>query len=155
MFGSIYIGLSGLSAYSQGLKTVSNNVSNLNTAGFKASDVTFSDVYGAGSVGGLQYGSNLAGQGHGVSLSDISINFGQGELRHLHGPDVGHAEEGPGAGHEHQPEHHGEDQIHRGPRLVPEPEPEERHPEDPSAQARRAFQPRLTDQRCAREHAMP
>ena len=35
MFGSIYIGLSGLSAYSQGLKTVSNNVSNLNTAGFR------------------------------------------------------------------------------------------------------------------------
>lgn len=95
MFGSIYIGLSGLSAYSQGLKTVSNNVSNLNTAGFKASDVTFSDVYGAGSVGGLQYGSNLAGQGHGVSLSDISINFAQGELRQT-GRDLDLAIDGSG-----------------------------------------------------------
>ena len=28
MFGSIYIGLSGLSAYSKGLQTVSNNISN-------------------------------------------------------------------------------------------------------------------------------
>ena len=95
MFGSIYIGLSGLSAYSQGLKTVSNNVSNLNTSGFKASDVTFSDVYGAGSVGGLQYGSNLAGQGHGVSLSDISINFAQGELRQT-GRDLDLAIDGSG-----------------------------------------------------------
>lgn len=95
MFGSIYIGLSGLSAYSQGLKTVSNNVSNLNTAGFKASDVTFSDVYGAGSVGSLQYGSNLAGQGHGVSLSDISINFAQGELRQT-GRDLDLAIDGSG-----------------------------------------------------------
>ena len=95
MFGSIYIGLSGLSAYSQGLKTVSNNVSNLNTSGFKASDVTFSDVYGAGSVGGLQYGSNLTGQGHGVSLSDISINFAQGELRQT-GRDLDLAIDGSG-----------------------------------------------------------
>jgi flagellar hook protein FlgE len=81
MFGSIYIGLSGLSAYSDGLKTVSNNVSNLNTAGFKASDVTFSDVYGAGSVGGLDYGTTGSQGGHGVSLNDLTVNFSQGELR--------------------------------------------------------------------------
>jgi len=81
MFGSIYIGLSGLSAYSDGLKTVSNNVSNLNTVGFKASDVTFSDVYGGRSAGGLQYASAGSRNGHGVQVSDISVNFGQGELR--------------------------------------------------------------------------
>lgn len=81
MFGSIYIGLSGLNAYSEGLKTVSNNVSNLNTTGFKASDVSFSDVYGAGSSGGLDYTSSGGQAGHGVSLDDIALNFGQGELR--------------------------------------------------------------------------
>lgn len=81
MFGSIYIGLSGLNAYSEGLKTVSNNVSNLNTTGFKASDVSFSDVYGSGSSGGLDYTSSGSQAGHGVSLQDISLNFGQGELR--------------------------------------------------------------------------
>jgi flagellar hook protein FlgE len=81
MFGSIYIGLSGLSAYSDGLKTVSNNVSNLNTSGFKASDVTFSDIYGAGSVGGLEYGTGGSQGGHGVSLNDLTLNFSQGELR--------------------------------------------------------------------------
>lgn len=81
MLGSIYIGLSGLSAYSEGLKTVSNNVSNLNTSGFKASDVTFSDVYGAGSSGGLDFASSGAAGGHGVTLDDITLNFEQGELR--------------------------------------------------------------------------
>ncbi len=81
MFGSIYIGLSGLTAYSEGLKTVSNNVSNLNTSGFKASDVTFSDLYGAGSTGGLEFGQASAPGGHGVTLDNVSVNFGQGELR--------------------------------------------------------------------------
>jgi flagellar hook protein FlgE len=81
MFGSIYIGLSGLNAYSQGLKTVSNNVSNLNTSGFKASDISFSDVYGGRSAGGLAYGSGYTGQGHGVSFDSVTIDFKQGELR--------------------------------------------------------------------------
>ena len=81
MFGAIYIGMSGLSAYSKGLQTVSNNVSNMNTSGFKASNVTFSDVYGGGSNGGLEYGYGFKAAGHGVSLNDISVNFGQGELR--------------------------------------------------------------------------
>ncbi|MBC7042079.1 hypothetical protein G6O42_23190, partial [Salmonella enterica subsp. enterica serovar Enteritidis] len=35
MFGAIYIGLSGLNAYSRGLEQVSNNVTNLNTSGFR------------------------------------------------------------------------------------------------------------------------
>lgn len=81
MFGSIYIGLSGLNAYSQGLKAVSNNVSNLNSAGFKASDISFSDIYGGGSAGGLDYGTGYKAQGHGVSFDDLTINFSQGELR--------------------------------------------------------------------------
>jgi flagellar hook protein FlgE len=81
MFGAIYIGMSGLSAYSKGLQTVSNNVSNMNTSGFKASNVTFSDVYGGGSNGGLEYGYGSVAVGHGVTLNDINVNFGQGELR--------------------------------------------------------------------------
>lgn len=81
MFGAIYIGLSGLTAYSKGLQTVSNNVSNMNTSGFKASNVTFSDIFGKGSNGGLEYGYGYAGNGHGVNISQISVNFAQGELR--------------------------------------------------------------------------
>lgn len=95
MFGSIYIGLSGLNAYSQGLKTVSNNVSNLNTSGFKASDVSFSDVYGGSSAGGLAYGSGYTGQGHGVNFDNVTINFKQGELRET-GRDLDLAVDGNG-----------------------------------------------------------
>lgn len=81
MFGSIYIGMSGLNAYSKGLETVSNNVSNMNTQGFKATDVTFSNVYGVGSEGGLEFGNGQPGSGHGVSVAEIATNFSQGELR--------------------------------------------------------------------------
>ncbi|WP_298334524.1 flagellar hook-basal body complex protein [uncultured Erythrobacter sp.] len=81
MFGAIYIGLSGLGSYSDGLQAVSNNVSNLNTVGFKANDVTFQNVFGAGSQGGLEFGNSPKGSGYGVSLDELSINFSQGELR--------------------------------------------------------------------------
>lgn len=81
MFGSIYIGLSGLGAYSKGLETVSNNVSNMNTIGFKATNVTFENVFGTGSRGGLEFGNDQSGSGHGVSVSELSTNYSQGELR--------------------------------------------------------------------------
>jgi flagellar hook protein FlgE len=81
MFGSIYIGLTGLNAYSKGLQTVSNNVSNMNTIGYKASDISFSDLFGYGSRGGLDYATSQDSGGHGVSVSQRSINFKQGEIR--------------------------------------------------------------------------
>lgn len=81
MFGSIYIGLSGLNAYSKGLQSVSNNVSNMNTVGYKATDLSFADVFGSRSRGGLDYSKSFEPGGHGVTISDRSINFGQGEIR--------------------------------------------------------------------------
>lgn len=81
MFGSIYIGLSGLTAYSKGLQTVSNNVSNMNTIGYKATNLSFADVFGGDSRGGLDFGSSYTPGGHGVMVGDRSINFGQGEIR--------------------------------------------------------------------------
>lgn len=69
MLSSIYIGLSGLSAYSQGLQRISGNVANLNAQGFKGSNVSFQSVMGE------------AGFGNGVSNADDQTNFAQGELR--------------------------------------------------------------------------
>ena len=43
MLGAIYVGLSGMNAYSKGLQTISNNVANLNTSGFKSTAVSFTD----------------------------------------------------------------------------------------------------------------
>ncbi|HEY9218638.1 MAG TPA: flagellar hook-basal body complex protein [Phenylobacterium sp.] len=82
MLGSIYIGLSGLNAYSKGLQTISNNVANLNTPGFKATNVSFSDVFSTGG-GGLTYssGSNGEKSGSGVRMATPAVNFSQGDLR--------------------------------------------------------------------------
>jgi flagellar hook protein FlgE len=81
MFGAIYVGLSGLNAYSQGLQQVSNNISNLNTTGFKGSDVSFGNTVGASSDGGLSL-SGTSGNGiGGVELGALQRDFTQGELR--------------------------------------------------------------------------
>ncbi|WP_029623323.1 flagellar hook-basal body complex protein [Sphingomonas elodea] len=81
MFGSIYIGLSGLNAYSRGLEQVSNNVSNLNTSGFRASTVSFQNFYGSGSEGGLSHSSGSPGAGNGVGIAAPRLDFTAGQLR--------------------------------------------------------------------------
>ena len=80
MLGAIYIGLSGLSAYSEGLKTISNNVANLNTPGFKSNDVRFSDLYTNSGAGSSLFDHGNSG-GNGVRLDDVRLDFRQGDLR--------------------------------------------------------------------------
>lgn len=72
MLGSIFIGLSGMGAYSEGLRQISNNITNLNTTGFKSKSLVFRDLFGAA-------GAN--GSGQGVSLGSSRLDFRQGELR--------------------------------------------------------------------------
>ncbi len=81
MFGAIYIGLSGLNAYSKGLQQVSNNVTNLNTSGFKSSTVSFQNYYGSKDSGGLSYTPNDSSAGNGVGIGESRLSFQQGELR--------------------------------------------------------------------------
>jgi flagellar hook protein FlgE len=81
MFGAIYVGLSGLNAYSRGLQQVSNNVANLNSTGFKAASVTFSDLYQLGGRGGRTLTDAGDGTGGGVTIGDTQRNMRQGELR--------------------------------------------------------------------------
>lgn len=81
MFGAIYIGLSGLNAYSKGLQQVSNNVTNLNTTGFKGSTVSFQNLYGTGDRGGLSYTVDSGGGGNGVGMADQQFDMKQGEMR--------------------------------------------------------------------------
>lgn len=80
MLGAIYTGMSGLEAYSQGLRAVSNNVANLNTSGFKGSTVSFSDSY---TTSGTNFGlyDHGGGNGNGVRMEDLQIDFRQGDLR--------------------------------------------------------------------------
>lgn len=82
MLGSIYIGLSGLTAYSKGLQTISNNVTNLNTPGFKATSFNFADSFSYGGIGS-SFSRYVSGQqlGAGVRYGAETIDFRQGDLR--------------------------------------------------------------------------
>ena len=85
MFGTISIGMSGLQAFSNGLKVIGNNVANLNTPGFKASSLLFTDLSYQGGSGFMANG--LGGQyGTGVSTLSSFINFKDGETRQTGNP---------------------------------------------------------------------
>lgn len=81
MFGTIYTALAGMTAYSQGLDVISNNVANLNTPGFKASDPLFREIVyrhmdASGSRGGGQRPT-----GAGVEAQTSTLVMRQGDLR--------------------------------------------------------------------------
>ena len=82
MLGSIYIGLSGLTAYAKGLQTISNNVTNLNTPGFKATSFNFADSFSYGGLGS-SFSRYVSGRqsGSGVRYGAETIDFKQGDLR--------------------------------------------------------------------------
>lgn len=86
MLGSIYIGLSGLTAYSKGLQTISNNVTNLNTSGFKSTTFSFADSFSYGGLGS-SFSRYVGGQqvGAGVRYGQESTDFRQGDLRQTGG----------------------------------------------------------------------
>lgn len=81
MLGAIYVGLSGMQAYSEGLKKVSNNVSNLNSTGFKSSTISFSNLQSTRDTGGVGLHDGADSAGGGVSLNDSALNMSAGELR--------------------------------------------------------------------------
>lgn len=79
MFSSIYTGLTGLMGFSKGLDVISHNVANMNTPGFKASQLLFQDLF---------YQYRMAGEnqsalqlGGGVATERSSLQFTAGEMR--------------------------------------------------------------------------
>lgn len=81
MLGAIYIGLSGMNAFSRGLQTISNNVANLNSPGYKASSVNFTDVFNIGGLGSAYAGRNAQSPGAGVRFGTPGVDFAQGDMR--------------------------------------------------------------------------
>jgi flagellar hook protein FlgE len=69
--------LSGLNVNQQKLNVIGNNLANLNTVGFKASSVQFSDLVSQ-SVGGAS--TNPMQAGLGATIGSISPNFKQGGI---------------------------------------------------------------------------
>lgn len=82
MLDSIYIGMSGLTSFSKGLSNISSNVANLNTTGFKGSELQFLDLFYQRQLSS-GYASNGNGhyQGSGVKAGESSVKFTQGDFR--------------------------------------------------------------------------
>lgn len=93
MIDSIFIAQSGLGGHEKGLKTLSNNVANMNTPGFKSSQAQFADVFL--SSGGDPAGAGADGGGSGVQTLPATLNFAAGEIRAT-GRDLDAALDGPG-----------------------------------------------------------
>jgi flagellar hook protein FlgE len=83
MLRSLFSGISGLRAHQTMLDVTSNNIANVNTAGFKSGMTVFEDtlsqlLQAAGAPAGANGGTNPAQVGLGVKVAGISTNFGQG-----------------------------------------------------------------------------
>lgn len=68
-------GLSGLSAASQNLDVIGNNVANSSTVGFKESTVEFGDVYAS-----AEAASSANSVGLGVGVTEVAQDFTQGTI---------------------------------------------------------------------------
>ena len=71
---SFYTALSGLSTHGTAMGVVGDNISNINTTGFKSSSPQFEDILGL-SLSGVQ-GSNQTGAG--TNVQSIDVNYIQG-----------------------------------------------------------------------------
>ena len=86
MLRSLYSGISGLHAHQQMMDVTGNNIANVNTTGFKASNVQFQDTLSqmtgaAGSPQDGMAGTNPAQVGLGVRNASITSNFSQGSAQ--------------------------------------------------------------------------
>ena len=70
MFQALYNSLSGLFSFSRSLNTVSNNVANMNTPGFRGSDIFFSNING----------------GRGTSIAGLGLRMTSGDIRQTDNP---------------------------------------------------------------------
>lgn len=79
MLDSISIGTSGLLGHAKGLKIVGNNLANVNTPGFKGSEMQFANLFDQGGTGGQQKSQSTAGNlGSGLNTLGSKINFKAG-----------------------------------------------------------------------------
>lgn len=82
MIDSIYVGMTGLAGFSNGLRVISNNTANLNTPGFKSSSLQFADLfYTRDNVSGGPSESGYSQIGYGLNTTGTALSFKQGELQ--------------------------------------------------------------------------
>ncbi len=88
MSGSMYASISGLNAEQALLSAVSENIANVNTVGYKASSVSFSQALQQTLAGASAPTATLGGinpqqvaAGGAVNVGAIGVNMGQGTLQ--------------------------------------------------------------------------
>lgn len=82
MLDSIWLSLAGMNGFSKGLRTISNNVANMNTPGFKKSQVLFEEQFNANAPFRQdRQGPGNNGEGAGVNTYATRIDFRPGEVR--------------------------------------------------------------------------
>ena len=86
MMRGMFSAISGLKQHQVMLDVTANDIANVNTAGFKASQTVFQDtlsqlIQGAGAPQGAAGGTNPAQVGLGVRVGGIFTNFGQGSAQ--------------------------------------------------------------------------
>src|SRR3989338_3733063 len=72
---SMNAALSGLAAAQADISTISNNIANVSTIGFRGSRVEFADVYNSS-----PYTTSRTTIGSGTQLVRVAQNFGQGNI---------------------------------------------------------------------------
>lgn len=91
MMRSMYAAVSGLSVHQTKMDVIGNNIANVNTVGFKGSNVTFQEVFsqtikGAGSPTQGRGGTNPQQIGLGAGVSSISVNHKKGSTQRTDNP---------------------------------------------------------------------
>jgi flagellar hook protein FlgE len=79
----MFAAVTGLRSHQAFMDVVGNNIANVNTTGYKTSNVLFEDLLsqtlrGAGAPAANQGGTNPAQVGLGVRLTGVTVNFAQG-----------------------------------------------------------------------------
>lgn len=82
LFSAFYSGLSGLATNANALNVIGNNLSNLNTVGYKGSTATFRDIFST-TLGGVatQGNGNPIQFGLGVQINSVSQDFSQSSFQ--------------------------------------------------------------------------
>ncbi|MDN5299655.1 MAG: flagellar hook protein FlgE, partial [Clostridiales bacterium] len=86
MMRSLYSGVSSLKAHQLKMDVIGNNIANVNTVGFKASSVSFAEMYsqtlqGASSSNASRGGTNPMQVGLGTTLASIAVNHSKGSIQ--------------------------------------------------------------------------
>ncbi len=85
MFDTMNQAKNAIEAYNQALRASSSNIANMNVTGYKGLDVSFQSIFERVLSRGTAAEANLGGTnpiqiGQGMAISNVSINFSQGEL---------------------------------------------------------------------------